>query len=170
MHWPSYDRTTWGLVIGIVALILAFPLSLLANIVTPSIKNWWAERSVKSLKKRIVKLEAEFSRMKTFPMFSWMQYHTFHSMMNLAKLLAMSVHILIGAALLPTIVSWHLQFGIKDGLAMVLLMMNVLNYWVVMGTTRDFIRRSSPPARRNLEIAIIKLKKELDRRHRPASS
>jgi len=37
------------------------PANLLANFLTPVLKNWWAERSVASARKRVQKLEAELA-------------------------------------------------------------------------------------------------------------
>src|SRR5438445_11974470 len=59
--WLHRDLGWWGFVISIIALISAYPLSLLANLTTPSLKNWWAERSTASLTKRIGKLEAQLA-------------------------------------------------------------------------------------------------------------
>jgi len=70
MSWPSFDRTTWGLILSIAALIGAFPLSLLANLATPGIRNWWAERSVTSLGRRIIALEEELERLEKLTVIS----------------------------------------------------------------------------------------------------
>src|SRR5689334_2825347 len=51
-----------GTILSIVALLLAFPLSLLANLLTPNIKNWWAQRSIKTLQRRIQKLEGDLAK------------------------------------------------------------------------------------------------------------
>jgi hypothetical protein len=46
----------WGLIVGGAALILTFPLSLLANIATPHLRDWWAERSTRSANVLLVSL------------------------------------------------------------------------------------------------------------------
>ena len=71
MHWPSYDKATWGILLGIVAILLAFPLSLIANLVTPKIRNWWAERSVATIKERIASLESEVTKIGARSLFPW---------------------------------------------------------------------------------------------------
>jgi hypothetical protein len=53
-----------GNIVSLVALLLAFPLSLLANLATPKIRNWWAERSKTALENRIRKLEAELRKLE----------------------------------------------------------------------------------------------------------
>ncbi len=55
--WPHRDLGWWGFVISIIALLGAYPLSLLVNLTSPALKNWWAERSIASIRKRIDKLE-----------------------------------------------------------------------------------------------------------------
>jgi hypothetical protein len=42
-----------------IGIVLAIPLSVLANLFTPKIRNWWATRSRKSLTARIAVLESE---------------------------------------------------------------------------------------------------------------
>ena len=70
MHWPSYERGTWGIILAIAAILLAFPLSLLANLVTPAIRNWWANRSVATLKIRLATLERDLQKRQSYPLFS----------------------------------------------------------------------------------------------------
>jgi len=55
-----------GVVIGILAIVLTIPLSLVANLMTPSIKNWWAARSTASLRKRIDKLENQLAEYEQY--------------------------------------------------------------------------------------------------------
>lgn len=45
--------------LGLIALLLAVPLGIAANLLTPTIKNWWAKGSEKRLLKRIEDLEKE---------------------------------------------------------------------------------------------------------------
>lgn len=60
MIW-GHNLGWWGSVLGIAAFILMIPANLLANFLTPFLKNWWSERSMASLRKRIAKLEGELS-------------------------------------------------------------------------------------------------------------
>ena len=55
--WIHHDAAWWALVLAIVALVLMLPVNLLANFMTPILKNWWAGRSLKTLDQRIGKLE-----------------------------------------------------------------------------------------------------------------
>lgn len=56
MHW---EKATWASVLWGVAFVLAVPLNVLANLLTPKLRNWWSERSVTVLQKRTEKLEAD---------------------------------------------------------------------------------------------------------------
>jgi hypothetical protein len=57
MHWPK-DLGEWGFYLGVVALILALPLNILANFISPRLKDWWSTRSRHKLIQRISFLEA----------------------------------------------------------------------------------------------------------------
>jgi hypothetical protein len=64
MKWLQVN---WGNVIAIIALLAAVPLSIVGNLVTPLIKNWYAERSLNLLKKRIQSLKNEKVRLEKEP-------------------------------------------------------------------------------------------------------
>jgi HAMP domain-containing protein len=70
MDWLPKDQATWGIVLAIAAILLTFPLSLLANLLTPKIRNWWAERSITSLQQRIGALENQLAKMKSHTLLS----------------------------------------------------------------------------------------------------
>ncbi len=52
MGWLHHDAGWWGIVLSITAIVLAIPLSIVGNLVTPTISNWWASRSEQSAKLR----------------------------------------------------------------------------------------------------------------------
>jgi hypothetical protein len=66
MNWLPKDKAAWGIVLAIAAIVLAFPLSLLANLLTPKIRNWLAQRSAAGLRQRIAELEQELKMMETY--------------------------------------------------------------------------------------------------------
>jgi len=63
----SHDLGWWGFWIGILALILAFPLSMAANIMTPLFMNWFSKRTLSSLVKRIGILESRLAELEKTP-------------------------------------------------------------------------------------------------------
>jgi hypothetical protein len=50
-----------SLSVGILALILAIPMAVLANMLTPRVQNWWASTSVKRRQKRIARLQGQLN-------------------------------------------------------------------------------------------------------------
>ena len=61
------DAGTWGLILGIAAIFLTIPLSMIGNILTPKLLNWWARRSLASLRRRIAGLKKQLMQMEAFP-------------------------------------------------------------------------------------------------------
>lgn len=62
------DLGSWAFWISLFALIAMYPVSVLANLTTPRLKNWWAARPARSrasLQKRITELEAELFDVQT---------------------------------------------------------------------------------------------------------
>lgn len=61
----GHDLAWWGFALAVLGLVLMIPASMLANMLTPKLMNWWAQRSEASLRKRIKMLEdklAEFEK------------------------------------------------------------------------------------------------------------
>jgi hypothetical protein len=46
-----------GLMIGVAALVLAIPLAVIANLITPRVRDWWSTTSRTRLTRRISKIE-----------------------------------------------------------------------------------------------------------------
>jgi hypothetical protein len=59
--WLHHDLAWWGVFLGGLALVLMFPANIVANLVPPKLKNWWAERSVASTRERIEKLKKQLA-------------------------------------------------------------------------------------------------------------
>jgi hypothetical protein len=47
----------------VIGLLLANPLSIIANVLTPGIQNWWARTNSARKQKRIAKLRKELDRL-----------------------------------------------------------------------------------------------------------
>lgn len=63
MYW-GHDIAFW---LAVAALVLALPFSLLGNILTPLLLNWFSTRTRASLEKRIAKLEKKLAELETYP-------------------------------------------------------------------------------------------------------
>src|ERR1039458_4719054 len=61
MNWLPKDKATWGFWISIFTLFVAVPFGIVANLLTPKIRDWWAARSRRSLAARIEVLESELT-------------------------------------------------------------------------------------------------------------
>lgn len=70
MWWPK-NSGDWGIVLGIAALLLAVPASLLANFLTPKLRVWWMVRSLGSGKKKLNGLEAYMENLNAEPELSY---------------------------------------------------------------------------------------------------
>jgi hypothetical protein len=57
----------WGIFLGILAILLMYPVGVLINLTTPLVRNWIATWSKTSLDKRIAKLESELSELEKNP-------------------------------------------------------------------------------------------------------
>jgi hypothetical protein len=60
-HWIEVTS-----VIGVVAFFLSVPMSVLANLLTPRVQNWWALRSKNAARKRIASLERNLWRISQY--------------------------------------------------------------------------------------------------------
>ena len=75
MLW-HHDSGWWALFLAVIGLLLMFPCSMAANIVTPKLQNWWAERSAASTRKRIQKLQDELAtREEEYPEISEAEHY-----------------------------------------------------------------------------------------------
>lgn len=62
--WLHKGLDWWGFVLAVAALILAYPLEVVAHITAPKWKDWWATRSRTALEKRILELEWKLALIK----------------------------------------------------------------------------------------------------------
>jgi hypothetical protein len=95
-HWVPRDIGTWALILTVFGLIIMYPVAILANMSTPWIKNWWAERSSTASQKRIAKLEKELASIEAIPELSIPLNMVFEGILNTMRVIPRSVHIVIG--------------------------------------------------------------------------
>src|ERR1700734_732032 len=68
-----------GFAVGVLALVLAVPLAVLANLLTPRVRDWYSTTALKRLEKRILELRATLTRSEgtwTFTPGEWEIYET----------------------------------------------------------------------------------------------
>lgn len=93
--WMGHDAAWWGLVLAIVALALMLPANLLANFLTPILKDWWAERSIESAKRRYKKLVIELEALELLhPNPDWKMALIFLSLQTIVMIATLSFEVL----------------------------------------------------------------------------
>jgi len=166
--WPHRDLGWWGFVISVVALLGAYPLSLLANLTSPALKNWWAERSIASTRKRIDKLEKQLAEYMQEPALTEGEDYILRATEALSMLLALCVTMLAVllmslASFAPATVSNHDKEPLV-ALALVGAVCAFLIGIVAFGRFSRFRRKRSPIDRNNLNKYIDELKKKLSQK------
>ena len=101
------DATWWSLALGIAAIILAIPLTIIGNFVTPTVALWGLRWTDKSLAKRIAKLEAELKAIENCPLVSETEDQLLAAALCIAQLLTFTMNmfgiiVLISAVYFPT--------------------------------------------------------------------
>jgi len=84
------DLNRIGLALGVGALLLAIPLAVLANLVTPRVQNYLARTSIRRLRKRLAALEA----MKAEADVSWQLSLQQHILFEILVLIQQSLFML----------------------------------------------------------------------------
>jgi hypothetical protein len=167
--WLHHDASWWALVLAILALILMYPVSLLANLTTPVLKNWWAERSVASLKKRITNLEKQLVDYEQYPELSEAETYILLATEALSMMLGLCITMLAVVLIvlsqygMPT-VSAHDKMPIVL-LALVSGSMAFLLGVIGFGRITKFRTQRSPFDRNNLRKYVGQLKEKLAKRN-----
>jgi hypothetical protein len=173
--WPHKDLGWWGFVIAIVTLILAYPVDVLAHLTSPMLKNWWAERSVASLEKRIEKLDKQLADYEqNYPLLTPTEHHILRGIDVLGMVGALivaliAIMILVACSVAPSILrshdSWPLDFtGPLILLAYGALLFSLSVTAVVFRGIATFRMKRSPIDRDVLKKSIEDLKKRLAQR------
>ncbi len=162
--WPYGDLGWWGFWVTLAALVLAIPLSMLANILTPFFVNWLAKRSHVSLNNRIAKLEAQLAEFEKFPAITEAEDEILWGLKRVqirmvgTETTIVAVVLLSVAALTDTASYKHM---VLSSLAMLAIALGVVSQmWLRYG--RDFRFMRSPRNRKSLQTAIADLKKIRD--------
>jgi hypothetical protein len=173
------DLAWWSFVVGITALILCFPLAVLANIVTPRLQNWWAERSVASIRKRVAALEKQFlANEQEGQSLSDGEDWILLGIEMLGMLGSFSLSML-GATMftiaerIPLIDNPHSapitqSVGVEK-IALVVGVFALVFMYIFAQRLGVFRRKRSPSVRRSMEKSIVKLKEQLAKRQPPSN-
>jgi len=154
----------WTIGLWIAALILAFPISIAANVFTPRILNWWSARSIASLKGRIAKLESNLAAVQAIPTWSSFEHCVMYALERIAWLIMSIGTLIIGLVIILSV--WYESAGrtIPDfiflllfALTSVKMVMHALAY----NSLSQTISMGTEKGRADLLAAITKLKATL---------
>jgi len=160
----------WGIFLSAVAILLAIPLSVVGNLLTPRLRNWWAQRSVNSLRNRIINLEKRLA----FVSVSYKEIGEFEDFV--LELLDTLFYVVAGGAECTGFALLVLSAPIRKRpeigrlemaeIFLVALLVAVIFMLAFVSTVmvRIFRRRHSPKIRREMRNLIASLKAKFERR------
>lgn len=159
--WLHHDLGWWGVVLAIVALLLMIPASILANMITPILLNWFSMRSRRSLRNRIMRLETRLADLEKIAPIDEVQNEILWQMARIRRyLVAVQVNIIgvvyIGVAILSPDTKSR-TFTLFAVATMLILTLEVVLSLVI--TFRPSWRyQRSPSVRRRIRQEIEQLK------------
>jgi hypothetical protein len=172
-----HDLAWWGTFLALLALILMLPVAVLANLLTPMLKNWWAERSVASLKKRIEKLEKQLADYgQNYPLLTPTEHHILRGIEAIGHLGTVGVQltaiiIMVAVLVEPLTFITHdrLQLAFRMPLfvlGLVAVLFSFVVEFIVLKGIETFRIKRSPIDRDALKKSIAELKERLEQRIR----
>jgi|HubBroStandDraft_6_1064221.scaffolds.fasta_scaffold11339_3 hypothetical protein len=170
--WPHRDFGWWGFWIGVVAFVLAFPLSVMANIVTPKLLNWWSGRSRQSTMKRLEELRGTQARIALLPHLSEAEDRILESAEVTQRLIYfVGYFVILSLASILTVGTRVVspQHDWQKALVLFLLLTATLVAWtliyrVLVWPQFVYRRDRSPAAREELKSYILELEAKLSKR------
>jgi hypothetical protein len=148
----------------IAALILTFPISIIANISTPKILNWWSARSIASLKQRIAKLESNLATVQAIPAWSSFEHCVMYALERIAWLIMSVGTLIIGLVIILSV--WYESSGhrIPDFIFLLLFLLTcvkMVTHAVTYNSLSGTVSMGTEKGRAELRGAIAKLKATL---------
>jgi hypothetical protein len=167
--WMHHDLGWWGFVLAVIALAMAYPLNVFANLTSPVLKNWWAERSTASMRKRIVVLEKQLDDSQQYEELRLTEVYVLKALEIIVALGGLSFGlVLVVLLMLTTLVPLHPSgnhpFIFVGPIFLVALFWMALTTTVVMPLSKEialFRQRRSPIHRTELITSIATLKGRL---------
>ena len=149
-----------SLVISIAALVLTIPCSIIANMVTPKLRNWWAARSRQSLEARISTLQAELARGELLPAMTVTEEYIFMGIEYGVTLVQYALQLIVQLGM--CFAAWFGKLGILSFLVMytfvgLLLILNHSTYKRLMRLIVRYHRQHGPLERIGLQLTIKEL-------------
>jgi hypothetical protein len=161
MNWLPNDRATWGIVLAIAAIVLAIPFSLIANLITPKIRNWWAERSVAALKRRIAELERRLKMVETYDLLSESEEVIMVTLQRAGRVIDIGINSLIGGWVGHEIFRHPRSASTIIVLSLIFVVTSILVAAFVLEPIQNCLRMRSSATRRKLREDILRLSVKL---------
>ena len=165
--WLGHDLTWWGAMLGLVALLLMLPANLVANFLTPVLKDWWATRSIASLKRRINKMENTLVQVEAIPPFSPYEHCIVYGISQLGRLV-MSVGSLIVGLVIILSIWYEIAGGVMPNVVFGALFLLTITRIVIharMNALLDApLTTGTLKGREKITASIVKLKERLSQR------
>jgi hypothetical protein len=135
------DLNHLGLAIGLLALILAIPLSVAANLVTPKIQNWLSSRSLQKLQARILDLEVDLKVAEEETLFSEAEWTIYEFVYRGRMVQGIAFHAILGIAWALLIGYYH-QLRDQPALSGAVWMLPTLSFLALLanGILTEFAR------------------------------
>jgi hypothetical protein len=151
-----------GTLLAIVALILMYPVSLVANLSTPWIRDWWSARSLASLTERRDKLVAFQEDINDEPTIDEATDAILRALQNLIMAVTHCAHVILAGIWL---LIWYQgrEWTLQELIFAILIFENVGFGLLLRARVRGYRRRVSPALRELLAEEIAELEAKLTR-------
>lgn len=169
--WLGHDMSWWSLVLAVLALVLTVPLGILANWVTPTLQQWWAERSISAMAKRLVELRDRLEHLNSrYPLLTEFEECIVEAAIGLGVIGVAGLQLGLFIALLPLPSRHHLSLDagwmIKWAIvgAMFLPIWFGVQAWGPLGRLQKLRLGRGIRARRRMAASIERLEKKIAQR------
>jgi hypothetical protein len=165
-----HDLGTWAFIIALGALILAYPLDVLAHLTSPIIRDWWAARSNATLQKRRDVLSARLDKLRDVPVIDEVADQVLKAQELLMLVIGNATNLVLGAFAIPLSSAsffWSLTWPHwPSHKELFLLILMGVDLYVTLTSRRRldaYRRRVSPGVRNDLKAEVSKIEEALRR-------
>ena len=164
MNWLPHDSAGWALALSVAALILMYPMNLVANLSTPRLLDWWSSRSRNALEGRRNDLLSEQTDLKDVPTIDAATDLILWNLRGVLLAIGLSSHVVLTSFCLVLMwyapnsgwrntIPWSIVFGF--------LIINFVFQRFALSRTRRRNNRVSPKYRSRLEDELKDIEAKL---------
>jgi hypothetical protein len=170
--WPHKDLGWWAFVLTVVGLVLLVPASIVANLITPKLKDWWAGRSLISLTNRIVKVRRSLEEMEKFPTLTETEDQILRNIATTCFLIFAVGYFMLTVVAVSMLVATQIFFPNEPYKLWHIISLATM-WWILLMyfyrrrilQMRRYRHPRSPQVRADMKNSIAKLEAELQRKH-----